>query len=67
VLFAPELAAEFAALDDGQPAHAVVRRDPSRVRPVERGNRWLVADLDTPADLHAVLAELARREPGPPA
>jgi len=63
VLFLPELANEFLALDDHEPAHGVVRRDPSRVLGVERSNPWLVADLDTPADLAAVLAELARREP----
>lgn len=63
VLFLPQLATEFLALGDEQPAHSVVRRDPSRVLGIERSNPWLVADLDTPADLAAVLVELARREP----
>ena len=62
VAFAPEVAAEFTALEDDQPAHEVVRRYPARVRRVERENPWLVADLDTPEDLAAVLAELARRD-----
>jgi CTP:molybdopterin cytidylyltransferase MocA len=62
VLCTPPLAAEFMALRDGQPAHDVVRSDPSRVLLVERSNPWLVADLDTPEDLALLLAELARRE-----
>ena len=62
VAFAPQVAAELAALGDDQPAHAVVRRDPGRVHLVERSNPWLVADLDTPQDLAAVLEELARRD-----
>lgn len=62
VLFAPALADEFAALGDDQPAHFVVRRDPSRVLGIERSNRWLVDDLDTPDDLASVLRELARRD-----
>jgi molybdenum cofactor cytidylyltransferase len=63
VLCGPPIAAEFLALGDEQPAHHVVRRDPARVLGIERSNPWLVADLDTPADLAAVRAELARREP----
>jgi len=62
VAFAPSVAAELAALGDDQPAHDVVRRDPHRVHLVPRSNPWLVADLDTPQDLAAVLEELARRE-----
>jgi len=62
VAFSPDVAAELLALDDEQPAHDVVRRYPARVRCVERDNPWLVADLDTPEDLAAALAELRRRE-----
>ena len=62
VAFAPTVAAELATLGDDQPAHEVVRRDPGRVKLVERSNSWLVHDLDTPEDLAAVLEELARRE-----
>ncbi len=50
-LFAAPLAAEFRALGDGEPGHAVVRRDASRVMHVALRNPALVADLDTPEDL----------------
>ena len=63
VAFSPELASEFLALADEQPAHDVVRRYPPRVRRVERDNPWLVADLDTPEDLAAALEELSRHQP----
>jgi nicotine blue oxidoreductase len=56
-----ELAAEFLALGDDEPAHAVMRRDPSRVRLLPRANEWLVRDLDTPEDLAAARAALAAR------
>ena len=61
VAFSPAIAPEFLSLADDQPAHEVVRRYPARVRRVERDNPWLVADLDTPQDLDAVLDELRRR------
>jgi len=61
-LFQSQLAAEFAALRDDEPGHAVVRRDPSRVLEVPSGNIWLVRDLDTPEDLAA--AREVRLEPG---
>jgi CTP:molybdopterin cytidylyltransferase MocA len=56
-----ELAAEFLALGDDEPAHLVMRRDPSRVLLLPRANEWLVRDLDTPADLAAAHAALAAR------
>jgi len=62
VAFCPRVVPELVALGDDEPVHGVVRRDPSRVACVERANPWLAADLDTPEDLAAVLAELRRRE-----
>jgi CTP:molybdopterin cytidylyltransferase MocA len=35
----------------GDPAHAVVRRDPARLLHVEVADRMVVADFDTPQDL----------------
>ncbi len=50
VLFDRSLAPEFRALGDGEPAHAVIRRDRGRVCHVETTNASLVLDLDTPED-----------------
>jgi molybdenum cofactor cytidylyltransferase len=52
-LFEAALAAEFLALGDDEPGHAIVRRDPSRVLEVPLENPWLVRDIDTPEDLAA--------------
>lgn len=60
-LHARDLAAEFLALDDDAPAHAVIRRDAGRVEHVLLEDHWLVRDIDEPADREAALAELARR------
>jgi len=57
-LFASCLAAEFLALGDGQPGHAVLRADPCRVLELASDNAWLVRDIDTPADLAAARAAL---------
>ncbi len=56
-----ELAAEFLALGDDDPAHLVMRRDPARVLLLPRDNAWLARDLDTPADLADARAALAAR------
>ena len=57
-LFTRDVVAEFGALGDDEPEYVVVRRDPARVRHVERSNAWLVRDLDTPEDLAAAQAYL---------
>jgi molybdenum cofactor cytidylyltransferase len=64
-VFEAALADEFLGLRDGEPGHVVVRRDPARVLAVPRSNAWLVRDLDTPEDLAAARAALARGGPGP--
>lgn len=51
--FSPAAAAELAALPEGAPAHAVVRRDPARVLHVVVADRMVVADFDRPEDLRA--------------
>jgi molybdenum cofactor cytidylyltransferase len=61
VLFDRALAAEFAALGDGEPGHAVLRRDESRVVHVARDNPFLVKDIDTPEDYRAACSWLASR------
>lgn len=61
-LFARALKDEFLALQDGEPANVVVRKDPSRVVHVTLDNEWLVRDLDTPQDRDAAaVAARARR------
>jgi CTP:molybdopterin cytidylyltransferase MocA len=54
--FAADLADEFLALADDEPAHTVVRRDSGRVLHVEMDDPWLVRDIDTPEDLAAARA-----------
>lgn len=61
-LYSAAAAAEFCALDDDQPAHAVVRREPARVMHVARSDPWIVLDIDTPEDLSAARRALAGRE-----
>lgn len=51
LLAGPAAVDELRALRDGEPAHAVVRRDPARVVHVEVGDRMVVEDFDTPQDL----------------
>ncbi len=59
-LFEAALAAEILALGEDEPVHRVVRGDPARVLEVALENPWLVRDLDTPEDLAAARAWLAR-------
>ena len=59
-LFAAPLATEFLALGDDDPAHRVVRADPSRVVHVVLENPWLVRDIDTPDDHAAAERALER-------
>jgi CTP:molybdopterin cytidylyltransferase MocA len=62
-VFASVLRDEFLALQDDEPAHTVVRRDPGRVHHVVMDRPWMVRDIDTPEDLaEAQLAAAA----GPP-
>lgn len=69
-LHAARLAAEFLALDDDAPAHAVIRADARRVAHLELQDPWIIRDIDVPEDLGDAVAELARRaserEPGSP-
>lgn len=65
VVVAKELAAEFAALRDDEPAHTVIRRDPERILHVETTNENLVRDLDTPEDLEAARRSISRPTPPP--
>lgn len=60
-LFERDLADEFLALTDDEPAHQVVRRDPERILHVERDDTWLVRDIDTPEDLAAARTALRSR------
>lgn len=52
-LFGPATARELARLGDDEPAHSVVRRDPSRVLELPLPNPELYADLDHPEDYEA--------------
>jgi CTP:molybdopterin cytidylyltransferase MocA len=61
VLFERALAAEFLALPDDAPGHAVIRSDAARVVHVPRDNPWLVQDIDTPDDYRAAQLWLAGR------
>lgn len=63
-LFRAAAAAEFLALDDAQPAHAVVRRDATRVLHVVLDDPWIVRDIDTPDDLADARRALAGRRLG---
>ncbi len=55
------LVAEFLALPQGAPAHAVIRSDPTRVGHVVLEDPWITRDIDVPGDLDEALQELARR------
>jgi CTP:molybdopterin cytidylyltransferase MocA len=57
-VFEASLRDEFLALADDEPAHVVVRRDPSRVHHVSMDRPWLVRDIDTPEDLADARAAL---------
>jgi CTP:molybdopterin cytidylyltransferase MocA len=61
-LFATALAAEFTALEDDEPAHRVLRRDPGRVLHLPLDDPWLVRDVDTPDDLEAARATARERD-----
>lgn len=60
-VFEAGLAGEFCALEDDQPAHLVVRRDPARILHVEMDDPWLVRDIDTAEDLDAAREALRER------
>lgn len=62
-LFAASFAAEFLALDPAVPAHAVVRKDPSRVREVPVNDPFATMPLDTPDD-YARMREALRARRG---
>jgi molybdenum cofactor cytidylyltransferase len=51
ILFTPRVREEFLALAPGEPAHAVVRRDPRRLLHVETEDPAVLRDLDTREDL----------------
>lgn len=54
-LFRRATFAEFHALGDDEPAHAVLRRDPARVTDVEVDDPGVALPLDTPADYERAL------------
>ncbi len=54
------IAEEILALAPDQPAHLVIRKDPKRIMEVPVLNPWVCRDLDTPEDLEAARAFLAR-------
>lgn len=60
-LFARQLASEFRALSDADPANLVIRRDPKRVLHVLLSNPALFKDLDTPEDYAAAIRDFADR------
>jgi molybdenum cofactor cytidylyltransferase len=60
-LFAAELRDEFQALSDSDPAHLVIRKDPSRVLHLPSQNQELFLDLDEESDYRAALERLRAR------
>ncbi len=50
VCVSPRVWPEFRALDDDQPAHTVIRRDPARILHFECDDPGVLRDFDTPED-----------------
>ena len=49
------IAEEILALEPGEPAHLVIRKDPSRIHRVPVSNPWVARDLDTEEDYREAL------------
>jgi len=62
--YAAPLVAEFLALADDEPAHRVLRADPTRISHVVLDDPWLVRDIDTPDELDAARRALRLRADG---